>query len=47
MIKKKEGGNQVIDGKQLIQGQGYRQMRARGISSLTRPIFSNFIKARR
>ena len=47
MIKKKEGGDQAIDGKQPIQGRGYRQTCTRGISSLTPPIFWNFITARR
>jgi hypothetical protein len=33
MIKKKEDGDQAMDGKQLIQGQGYRQTCTRGIFS--------------
>ena len=45
MIKRKEGGDQAIDGK--IQGQGSRQAYTRGISGLTPPIFGNFIEARR
>jgi hypothetical protein len=45
MIKKKQGGDQAIDGK--ILGQGSRQTYARGISGLTPPIFGNFIEARR
>jgi len=47
MIKKKEGDDQAIDGKRPIQGRGYRQTCIRGISSLTPPIFGNFIEARR
>jgi len=47
MIKKKESGDQSIDDKQPIQGQDYRQTCIRGISSLTPPIFGNFIEARR
>ena len=46
MIKKKESGDQAIDGKQPIQGQDLHVW-ARDISSLTPPIFANFIEARR
>jgi hypothetical protein len=47
MIKKKEGGDQAIDGKKPIQGRGYRRTCTRGISSLTQPILGNFIEALR
>jgi hypothetical protein len=47
MIKKKESGDQAIDGEQPIQGQDYLQTCISGISSLTPPIFGNFIEARR
>jgi hypothetical protein len=46
MIKKKESGDQAIDGKQPIQSQDWQRC-ARDISSLTLPIFENFIEARR
>jgi hypothetical protein len=47
MIKKKESGDKAIDGKQPIQGQDCWQTRISGISSLTPPIFGNFVEARR
>ena len=47
MIKKKEGSDQAVEGKQPIQGQDYRETCTRGISSLTRRIFRNFIEAQR
>jgi len=47
MIKKKEVGDQAVDGKQPILGRGFRQTCTCGISSLTPPIIENFIEARR
>ena len=47
--KKKEGGDQAIDGRQPIQGQDYRQASTRVgvISCLIPPILGNFIERRR
>ena len=44
MIKKKEAPSKPYTGKRSTPGQGSRQTPTRGISSLTAPIFGNFIE---